>query len=648
MTKMLGWVSFFLAAVSALYGCNAKIPTPSGGPVADWPAYGRDSGGSRYSPLSQITRENVKHLQIAWTYRTGDVPTKAQLAAFEATPILVDGTLYLSTPFNRVIALDPETGAERWTYDPKIDLSVRYSDFTSRGVSTWLDPERHTGEPCRRRIFAATNDARLIALDAATGNPCTDFGDGGHVDLSRGVGKVYAWEYGVSSPPAVIYNLVIVGSKVADNQRVDAPSGVVRAFDARTGAVRWGWEAVPPGFSPENPPGKNTYQLGTANAWSILSVDPERDLLFVPTGNASPDFYGGERHGLDFYSSSIVALRASTGEIVWRFQTVHHDLWDYDVPAQPTLVTVHRDGQEIPAVAQATKMGRIFLLHRETGQPLFPVEERPAPQGGVMGEPISPTQPFPTAPPPLIPQTLTPDEAWGLTPWDRSKCREQISRLRSEGIFTPPSLQGSIIFPGNAGGTNWGSVAFAPEQGLLLVNTNRIAHVVQLIPRADYAAVKAANPDVEISPQTGTPFGMRREVLLSPLGIPCSAPPWGTLAAIDLATGTVRWQVPLGTLRDFLWIPLPLRWGTPNMGGPITTASGLVFIAAAMDNYLRAFNMETGEELWKGRLPAGGQATPMTYRLRENGKQYVVIAAGGYGRMGTKLGDYVVAFALPD
>jgi quinoprotein glucose dehydrogenase len=648
MTKTLGWVSFFLAAVSALYGCNAKITTPSGGPVADWPAYGRDSGGSRYSPLSQITRENVKHLRIAWTYRTGDVPTKAQLAAFEATPILVDGTLYLSTPFNRVIALDPETGAERWTYNPKIDLSVRYSDFTSRGVSSWLDPEGHPGDPCRRRIFAATNDARLIALDAATGSPCTDFGEGGQVDLSRGVGKVYAWEYGVSSPPAVIYDLVIVGSKVADNQRVDAPSGVVRAFDARTGAVRWSWEAVPPSFSPENPPGKGTYQRGTANAWSILSTDPERDLLFVPTGNASPDFYGGERHGLDFYSSSLVALRASTGEVVWHFQMVHHDLWDYDVPAQPTLVTVRRDGQEIPAVAQATKMGHLFLLHRETGQPLFPVEERPAPQGGVTGEEISPTQPFPTAPPPLIPQTLTPNEAWGLTPWDRGKCREQISRLRSEGIFTPPSLQGSIIFPGDAGGTNWGSVAFAPEQGLLLVNTSRIAHVVQLIPRADYAAAKAANPDVEISPQTGTPFGMRREVLLSPLGIPCSAPPWGTLAAVDLATGAVRWEVPLGTLRDFLWIPLPLRWGTPNMGGPITTASGLVFIAAAMDNYLRAFNMETGEELWKGRLPAGGQATPMTYRLRENGKQYVVIAAGGYGRMGTKLGDYVVAFALPD
>jgi quinoprotein glucose dehydrogenase len=639
-------VLLFTSAV-LLNSCKAKLTIPSGGPIADWPAYGRDPGGSRYSPLTQITRENVRHLQIAWTYRTGDLPTKEQGAAFEATPILVDGTLYLSTPFNQVVALDPETGAKRWTYDPKIDLSVRYSDFTSRGVSSWLDPERRVSEPCRRRIFAVTNDARLIALDATNGTPCADFGESGQVDLSQGVGKVHAWEYGVSSPPAVIHDLVIVGSKVADNQRVDAPSGVVRAFDARTGALRWSWEAVPSSLSQESPQGKSTYRLGTANAWSILSVDPERDLVFVPTGNTSPDFYGGERRGIDFYASSVVALRASTGEVVWHFQTVHHDLWDYDVPAQPTLVTVRRSGQEIPAVAQATKMGHLFLLHRETGLPLFPVEERPVPQGPIPGEELSPTQPFPTTPPPLVPATLTPEEAWGLTPWDRGKCREFIKQLRSEGVFTPPSVAGTIIFPGNIGGTNWGSVAFDPERSLLLVNTSRIPHVVTLIPRAEYDAVKAANPAVEISPQTGTPFGMRREVLLSPLGIPCNPPPWGTLAAIDLVTGAVRWEVPLGTLRDFLPIPIPLRWGTPNMGGPIVTASGLVFIAAAMDNYLRAFDVETGEELWKGRLPAGGQATPMTYRLREDGKQYVVIAAGGHGRMGNTLGDYVVAFALP-
>jgi quinoprotein glucose dehydrogenase len=453
----------------------------------------------------------------------------------------------------------------------------------------------------------------------------------------------------MTSPPAVVGDVIVVGSAISDNQRVDAPRGVVRGYDARTGALRWSWDPIP--RSREDPasrawPGDSAARTGAANAWSILSADPERDLVFVPTGSASPDFFGGERPGSNVYANSVVALRARTGRVVWHFQVVHHDLWDYDVPAQPALVTVRRDGRDIPAVAQATKMGHLFVLDRETGRPLFPVEERPVPPSSVPGEQASPTQPFPTAPPPLVPQRLTAADAWGITPWDRGRCRDTMQRLRSDGIFTPPSVEGTIIFPGNAGGTNWGSVSFDGPRGLVVLNTTRVAHVVTLIPRDRYNAPGPRDAG-EFGRQAGTPFAMRREPLLSPLRIPCNPPPWGTLTAVDVSRGRVRWEVPLGTIRDLAPLPLPIRLGTPNMGGPITTASGLVFIGAAMDNYLRAFDVETGAELWRGRLPAGGQATPMTYRLREGGRQFVVIAAGGHARMGTAPGDSHVAFALP-
>jgi quinoprotein glucose dehydrogenase len=645
-----------LAILVWLLACEAPPPIDFSGPTSDWPDYGGTKWGERYAPLTQITPENVRHLEVAWTYHSGDfsdgegdIPSTT---AFEATPILVDGTLYFCTPFNRVIALDPETGEERWTYDPKVDLSGRYGNqLVCRGVATWLDPERRAGQPCLRRILTATNDARLVALDAATGKICTDFGKQGLVDLTHGVGSIlWLGEYQMTSAPVIVGDLVVVGSAVSDNARTDAPSGVVRAYDVRTGALRWGWDPVPPGFersaaaatSPEA-----DYVLGTANVWAPISVDEERDLVFVPTGNSAPDYYGGHRDGLDLYPSSVVALRGSTGEVVWSYQTVHHDLWDYDVPAQPTLTTLVRNGRKIPAVIQATKMGHIFVLHRETGEPLFPVEERPVPQDGVPGEKLSPTQPFPVKPPPIGQRELSPEDAWGITPWDRRACRKWIESLRFDGIFTPPPLQGTLVFPGNGGGTNWGGVAVDPERQIVVTKVSNFAWVVTLIPTEEYERERAANPGVEISPQRGTPYAMRRDILLSPLGIPCNPPPWGQLVAVDLQSGDIAWKVTLGTVRDIAPIPIPIKWGTPNLGGPLVTASGLIFIGATMDDYIRAFDIETGEELWKGRLPAGGQASPMSYRLRPDSKQFVVIAAGGHARGGTTLGGELMAYALP-
>jgi len=620
----------------------------------DWPAYGGDPGGMRWSPHDQIRRDNVTRLARAWAVRTGDLdvePPPPRHMAFQATPIVVDGLLVLPTPLGRVLALDPETGAERWRFDPNTRIR-KLSEFTSRGVAAWTDTQAPAGAFCARRVFAATVESRLFALDAATGRRCPDFGRYGEVSLREGVDAVHDWEYTISSPPAVAGDLVIVGSAIADNHRVDAPRGVVRAYDARSGALRWAWDPVP--RTPELPVhaewrSEQAARVGAANAWSILSVDSERGLLFVPTSSPSPDYYGGERLGSNRYANSVVALRAETGEVVWHFQTVHHDLWDYDVPAQPVLATVVRDGAEVPAVVQATKTGHLFVLHRETGVPLFPVEERPVPASDVPGEQAWPTQPFPLLPPPLAAQRLRPEDAFGLTPWDRARCREKIAALRNEGIFTPPSLRGTLMFPGNAGGSNWGSVAIDPTRRLAVLNQTNLAFVVRLIPRADYEREKAAGAGPlglrEFAPQEGTPYGMVREPLQSPLLLPCNPPPWGTLAAVSLDDGSIRWQVPLGSAPDRLPFSLPIRPGLPNLGGPLVTAGGLVFIAAAMDGVLRAFDVETGAELWADRLPAGGNATPMTLRTR-SGRQLVVIAAGGHGKLGTRRGDWVVAYAL--
>ena len=635
----------------ALVACDAPISYE--GPTAGWPVYGGDDGGTRHSPLTQITPANVDRLEVAWTFHTGDVldgTTTRGKSAFENTPVLLGDTLYLCSPKDRVFALDPETGTQKWVFDPDIETDGVWN-FTCRGVAAWEDPNAREGQQCARRIFLGTVDARLFALDAETGRPCIAFGDAGHVDLKRGMGPIQTGEYGVTSPPTVIGDVVAVGGLVWDGQRTEHAPGVVRGFDARSGELRWFWDPVPPGTPPlpASPHGEPYFHAGTPNAWSIFAADPARDLLFVPTGNAGPDFFGGQRNGLDTYSSSVVALRGATGELVWHFQTVHHDLWDYDVASQPLLVDVTKEGRSIPAVVQGTKMGHVFVLDRETGVPIWPVEERPVAQGDVPGEHYAPTQPFPTHPKPLLPAKLTAEDAFGFAPWDRNACRAALTTLRNEGIFTPPSREGSIQFPGVAGGINWGSIAFDPVRNLLVTTQARIANVVKLVARDSAEATAPHRSFDAVFPQNGTPWVARSRILTtpdSPFPIPCTPPPWGTVLAIDLESGDKRWELPFGTTRGQAPWPFWFEIGMPSMGGPLVTASGLVFLGAAMDGDFRAIDIASGATLWKTHLPAGGHATPMTYRLRKDGKQFVVIAAGGHGSLGVALGDALVAFAL--
>lgn len=626
----------------------------SGEDDSDWSSYGGDAGGNRFSNSAQINATNVKQLQVAWRYQTGELGAgfaRADKLSFEATPILAANTLYLSTPTNIVIALDPLTGQERWRYDPHIARNTSYPEVTSRGVSSWMDAHADSSVPCSHRIVFGTLDARLIAVDGVTGQPCKDFGMAGAVDLTAGMRIRDRGDYLVTSPPAIYRDLILVGSASGDNRAVNVEKGIVRAFDARTGALRWSWDPIPADAALAAPHGraaKAAQRIGASNPWAVLSVDAGSGIVFVPTGSISPDYSGGARRGDNTYANSLVALRAETGAVIWHQQLVHHDLWDYDVPAQPMLVDIERDGKSIAAVVQATKTGQLFIFDRETGEPVFEVVERLVPRSDVPGEPAAPTQPFPVTPSLVSHAAVTPQDAWGLTFIDRGKCRDLIGKYRSEGIFTPPSLRGTIMSPGYAGGVNWGSLAFDSERQLVIAAVNHLPTVVTLVPRAQLDAQRQSPQWAasEFAPQQGTPYALRREPLLSPLGLPCTAPPWGTLAAIDLRRNTIRWQVVLGSTRDATPWYFPRRdLGMPNMGGPIITAGGLAFVAAATDNYLRAFDIETGRALWRGRLPAGGQATPMSYEA--NGRQFVVIAAGGHGGLHTTRGDYVVAFALP-
>ena len=620
----------------------------------EWGQYGADKAGTRYSPLSQIDRTNVGNLEVAWTYRTGIKERGGKPASNtvgENTPMIVDGRLITCTPLNRVIALDPASGEELWSFDSEVRLDFDIPLFyVCRGVTAWVDEEADEGALCRQRLFIGTMDSRLLAIDATTGKRCTGFGENGEVPLPVAVDQVFPGEVRVTSPPAVSGGVVAVGSSIFDNMRVQSPSGAVRAFDARSGAPKWSFDPVPrdaddPMASTWGPEGAKV--SGHTNVWGVISVDEERDLMFLPTTSPSPDFWGGHRPGENRYANSLVAIRAATGEVAWHFQIVHHDLWDFDTAPQPLLIDLPHRGETVPAVVQNTKQGFVFVLNRETGEPIFPIEERRVPQGTVEGEWHSPTQPFPVKPPPLVKLGLTPEEAWGFTFVDRWACRQTIANLRHDGFYAPPGLRGTVTMPSYVGGANWGGPAYDPERRMMIVRTNRIPAFLRLLSKDARANVEGGEVTLDsamIFPQEGAPYLLETGFIMSPLGAPCSAPPWGALTAVDLNDGSIKWEVPLGSIERLAPIPLPWELGVPGFGGPMVTGGGLIFIAASMDQEFRAFDIDSGKKLWQASLPAGGHAAPMTYEV--DGRQFIVVTAGGHMALQTEPGDYVIAYAL--
>lgn len=642
------WADRMPAPASDIWG-----PAPAQASDGDWIAYGNDRGGSRFSPLAQISPANVGHLQPAWTYRTGKLGDGKQGTAFQVNPIKVGNRLYLCAGNNDVIALDPETGRQLWRHNPKTDLAGVYG-LVCRGVTYYRVPQANG--PCAERIYTATLDARLIALDAATGRLCAGFGRGGQVDLRSGLGTVDKGYYFVTSPPALVRGRLVLGGWVTDGQKIREPSGVIRAFDAISGDFAWAFDIGRPDDHGLPAPGA-TFTPGTPNSWAPMSSDESLGLVYAPTGNATPDYFGGHRTANDDrFSSSVIALDAATGAVRWSFQTTHHDLWDYDVPAQPTLVDLPGG---VRGLIQPTKRGEIFLLDRVTGKPILPVEERPVPQGVVAGERLAKTQPYSTAMPSFGGPRPTEKGMWGLTPIDQAICRIRFRQARFDGDMTPLSTQHpTITWPGYLGGIDWGGVSVDKVRGLMIVNNNQVGNYNRLIPRAeaDRRGIKPMNAvhmgDVGgPAAQQGVPYAAQIAPFLSPLAIPCQQPPYGRINAVDIATGKMVWSRTLGTSRDSgpLALPtfVPIPMGVPNIGGSVATASGLTFIGATQEHAFRAFDTATGRLLWKARLPAGGNASPSSYWSSASGRQFVVIAAGGHGAMLSGSSDQLIAYALP-
>jgi quinoprotein glucose dehydrogenase len=676
---------------------------------ADWPAYGRTQEGTRYAPLQQITPDNVKNLQVAWTFRTGDMkgPNDPVEITNEVTPIKIGNLLYLCSPHQKLFALDAQSGTLKWTFDPKLKTDPSFQHVTCRGVS-YVDLTANAAAPadaaaapasdaaaaasdaaasattaaasdatasaataaaapasdatttaaaavtgaCSRRIYLPVNDGHLYALDALTGERCAGFANNGDLDLQHAMPVTTAGMYEPTSPPIITSKVIIVAGAVEDNFSNREPSGVIRGFDVRTGELLWAFD--PGAKDPNHIPGPGEhYTWNSPNSWAPAAYDAKLDIVYLPMGVRTPDIWGGDRTPeMERYASGLLALHASTGKLAWFYQTAHHDLWDMDMPSQPTLADITtKDGKTVPVVYGPAKTGNLFVLDRRTGETVVPAPEMPVPQGAAPGDRTSPTQPFSELT--FRPKNLLTDkDMWGATMYDQLVCRVMFHKLRYEGTFTPPSLQGTLVFPGNLGMFEWGGIALDTDRQIAIANPIALPFVSRLIPRGPGNPMepepnaKGSGTESGIQPQYGVPYGVTLNPFLSPFGLPCKQPAWGYIAGIDLKTNEIVWKKRIGTVRDSSPIPLPFKMGMPMLGGPMVTAGGVAFIGATADNFIRAFDVNNGKQLWEARLPAGGQATPMSYSI--NGKQYVVIAAGGHGSFGTKLGDYVIAYALPN
>ncbi|UNK29979.1 glucose/quinate/shikimate family membrane-bound PQQ-dependent dehydrogenase [Serratia plymuthica] len=639
----------------------AQVKAETDASAADWPAYGRTQEGTRYSPLSQINDKNVGQLKEAWTFQTGDLKTANDPGEItnEVTPIKIRDTLYLCTPHQKLFALDAATGKEKWKFDPQLKFNPTFQHITCRGVS-YHETTAAAGTTaetspaqCARRIILPVNDGRLFALDAETGKPCADFANNGELNLQSNMPYATPGHYEPTSPPVITDKVIVVAGAVTDNYSNREPSGVIRGFDVNSGKLLWAFD---PGAKDPNaiPADEHHFTPNSPNSWAPAAYDAKLDIVYLPMGVTTPDIWGGDRTPeMERYASGLLALNASTGKLAWFYQTVHHDLWDMDVPAQPTLADItDKSGNKVPVIYVPTKTGNIFVLNRTNGELVVPAPEKPVPQGPAKGDRLSPTQPFSELT--FRPEKkLTGADMWGATIYDQLVCRVMFHSLRYEGTFTPPSEQGTLVFPGNLGMFEWGGLSVDTDRQIAIANPIALPFVSKLIPRGPGNPIEppaddkgGSGTEAGVQPQYGVPFGVTLNPFLSPFGLPCKQPAWGYISAVDLKTNDIVWKKRIGTVRDSSPLPLPFKMGMPMLGGPVSTAGNVFFIGATADNYLRAFSVTNGDKLWEARLPAGGQATPMTYEV--NGKQYVVISAGGHGSFGTKLGDYIVAYALPD